>query len=133
MPIRIGDVFLLVFVLLALCVGLGHRLRPKESLGVSVAENSRSSSQIVKQSVPMDSPSVESQPSDRALEPQQTGRKVNVAGIWGTFECVEYRFDNQLEVHVHQIDETGRMLERSRIHREPFEDVVDKYVGVTSW
>lgn len=131
MPIRIGDVLLFALVILVIGVCLGNRSRPKDQSSVSAAENIHTTALTVERARPLHA---RGQPHPQGTGVlQQTGRKANVAGIWGTFECVEYEFDNLLEVHVHQIDQNGSQLGPSRVHREPYEHVIDAYTNVTSW
>lgn len=131
MPIRFGDAFLFVFCVLVICVCFGIRHQPRDSSAATASDKRSKVVQAVEQAPTSPANAPAKAATDRDLE--ATGRKANVAGIWGTFECVEYRFDNQLEVHVHQVDEIGHQLEPSRIHREPYEHVLGKYVDVTSW
>lgn len=133
MPIRIGEVFLFVFFVLVLYVSLADRARVKGASQDAAADRKASVQTVVSETGPATipaQPGIEQGPADHR---QPTGKKANVAGIWGTFECVEYRANGLLEVHVRQIDEHGRQLAPSSVHQESFDDVIDTYTAVTAW
>lgn len=135
MPIRIGEVFLFAFFVLLLYVLLGDRPRVKAVVQRSTIETQENFQAAVSETV-APAPTVQAErapPTAASGMATATGRKANVAGIWGTFECVEYSLSEGLEVHVHQIDENGRQLAPSNVHSEPFESVVETYTAVTAW
>ena len=146
MPFRLGDLFLFGFFVLLMYVFFGVKLRTRESMRVSPvqkevvvasqAEVNASDEPVVATVVEQEAPTIVSgeQPAATAeLLGQPTGRRANVAGIWGTVACVEYLRDGVRETRVHQIDECGHQLDPTRIHTEPYEEVLDAYVGSTSW
>ena len=146
MPFRLGELFLFGFFVLLMYVFLGTKQRSRESMRVSPvqkevvvasqAEVSARDESIVATVVEEETPTIVSrgQPAATA-EPlgQPTGRRANVAGIWGTVACVEYLRDGVLETRVHQIDECGHQLDPTTIHTEPYEEVLDACVERTSW
>jgi hypothetical protein len=132
MPIRIGEVFLFAFMVLVLHLCLGDRSKAKESSRISSVEDRRGVASPVGREAPLTRAAELTRVTNRESS-EPTGRTVNVAGIWGTFECVEYRLGEVLEVHVHQIDENGRKLAPPSVHREPFESVIGTYIDVTAW
>ncbi len=132
MPFRIGDVFLFGLFLLAIYFCFSDRSRPKDSQRAQVVEERAPAATKVKAP---SSAGLEKdlQPSLEAISVPEIGRKANVGGLSATFECVEYRFDDRVEVYVRQIDERGLPLAPPNIHLEPFEDVVAAYTDVASF
>ena len=146
MPFRLGDLFLFGFFVLLMYVFFGTKQRTRESMRVSPvqkevvvankAEVNAGDESVVATVVQEEAPTMVSREKPAAIAEslgQPTGRRANVAGIWGTVACVEYLRDGALEVRVHQIDECGHQLDPTRIHTEPYEEVLDAYVGSTSW
>lgn len=132
MIFRIGDVFLFGLCLLAIYFCFSDRSRPKESQRAQVVEERGPAATKVKapSSAGLDK---DLQPALEAISVPEMGRKANVGGLSATFECVEYRFDDRVEVYVRQIDEKGRPLAPPIIHLKPFEDVVATYTDLTSF
>lgn len=146
MPFRLGDLFLFGFFVLLMYVFFGVKQRTRESMRASSvqkelvvaskAEVNAGDEPVVATVVDEEAPTIVSREQLAATaEPlgQPTGRQANVAGIWGTVACVEYLRDGVLEIRVHQIDECGHQLDPTTIHTEPYEEVLDAYVGSTSW
>ena len=129
MPFKLGDVFLFVFFALLLHVWLGGKPRSKELARAPQVETVESPAVAT---VVEACAAVPADPGETATS-QPTGRRANVAGTYGTFECVEHRRGDALEVHVRQVTEIGYPLTPVEIYPEPFDVVLDKYTSITSW
>lgn len=146
MPFRLGDLFLFGFFVLLMYVFFGAKHRTRESMRISPvqkevvvaskAEVRANDESVVATVVEEEAPTIVSrEPPAATAEPlgRPTGRRANVAGIWGTVACVEYLRDGVLEIRVHQIDECGHQMDPTSVHTESYEEVLDAYVGTTSW
>jgi hypothetical protein len=146
MPVRLGDLFLFGFLVLLMYVFFGAKQRTRESMRISPIQKevlvasqkevSASDKSIIATVVEEEAPAIETREQPAATSKpfgQPTDRQANVAGIWGTVACVEYLRDGVLETRVHQIDECGHQLDPTRVYTEPYEKVLDAYVGSTSW
>jgi hypothetical protein len=125
MPIRLGD----VIVLLLLAIALRLFLTRGKATRVTAT---REAPQVIEEAEVVEvhasrgsSPQSPPPPAPAAEVPDEHVTTVNVRGRGASFRCEERRRDSTIETHVYQINARGERLTPSRIYKEPLQHVVD--------